>query len=312
MGINLKTKIGNVEFKNPIWVASGTFGSGEEFKEFFDINKIGAVVTKTVTLNKREGNLPPRVVETAAGLVNSIGLENKGVDFFKRTAYPFLKTLKTKVVISISGGTKDEFIECIKRLDEKDNDFPHAFELNLSCPNVTHTGTRYKLMAQDAEVVGEIVSLVKNETSKCVIAKLTPNVTDITEIAKAAEKAGADAVSLVNTYSAMAVDAEMMTPLLGNVYGGLSGPAIKPLALKAVWDVYNKVKIPIIGIGGIMTGLCAAEFMLCGASCVQVGTANLVDPDAPLRVLEEFEKYLSRKKIRNAGDLVGRLRTDRA
>jgi len=306
--MDITTKIAGIVFKNPIWTASGTFGAGKEFQDFLNLDEIGAIVTKTVTLNAREGNLPPRVVETSSGLLNSIGLENKGIDAFQKEDYPFLKKLKTKIIVSIAGDGKIAVQKCAVCFTDKN--FPAAIELNLSCPNVAHSGTKYSLIAQDPYLTEEIVRIVKKETPRPVIAKLTPNVTDIAEIAQAAEAGGADAVSLVNTYMGMAVDAYSMKPILGNCAGGLSGPAIKPLALKAVWDVYQKVKIPIIGIRGIMTGLDAAEFMLAGASAVEVGTANFTDPSICAKILKEFEGYLNKKNIKSARELVGKLRVD--
>ncbi len=300
--MNLNIKIGTIQFNNPIWVASGTFGYADEFTDFLNLNDIGGIVTKTLTLKAREGNPPPRLVETASGLLNSIGLENKGAAVFKQEQYPFLKKLNTKVIISIAGESKEEFIECIKILSEQN--FPDALELNLSCPNVAHDQTKYKLTAQDPILTEQIIAAVKQQTNIPIIAKLTPNVTDIASIAKAAETGGADAVSLVNTYIGMAVDAETQKPLLGNIIGGLSGPAIKPLALRAVWEIYKSISIPIIGIGGIMTGIDVAEFMLCGASAVQVGTVNLVDPDAYPKILQEFKDYLKRHNIKQLSELI--------
>lgn len=305
--MNLEIKIKDLTFKNPVWVASGTFGYGEEFTDFFDVSEVGALITKTITLAEREGNPGQRLFETASGLLNSIGLENKGVEQFKKKQYPFLKKLKTKIIISVAGTCEREFVECVDKVCEQN--MPDAIELNLSCPNINYAGGRYCLIAQDAKNVEKIVSAVRKITTKLLIAKLTPNVTDISEIALSAESAGADAVSLVNTYFGMAVDAENMKPVLGNVIGGVSGPAIKPMALKAVLDVYKRINIPIIGIGGIMTGTDVAEFMLCGASSVQVGTANFTAPNAYMRILEEFKAYLERKNIKNPKDIVGRLRS---
>ncbi|MFH1395502.1 MAG: dihydroorotate dehydrogenase [Candidatus Omnitrophota bacterium] len=303
--MDIKIKIGNEEFKNPIWTASGTFGYGKEFEDFFDIEKIGAIITKTVTVNAREGNAPPRVVETPSGLLNSIGLENKGADKFREENYPYLKKLKTKIIISIAGNNEKEFEQCIEKLSEKH--FPNAFEINLSCPNVDHLGARYRLIAQDPRATEKIVKSVKKRSQQIVIAKLTPNVTDIAEIASAAENGGADAVSLVNTYMGIAVDAQEQTPVLGNIIGGLSGPAIKPMALKAVRDAYQKIKIPIIGIGGIMRGMDVVEFMLCGAKAVQVGTANFVNPDGYNLILKEFKDYLKRKNIKKLNSIIGKI-----
>ncbi|MFH1665202.1 MAG: dihydroorotate dehydrogenase [Candidatus Omnitrophota bacterium] len=303
--LNLKVKIGDTTFKNPIWTASGTFGYAREFRNLLDLGKAGAIVAKTITLEGREGNRPPRMVETASGLLNSIGLENKGADHFKKEYYPFLKGLDTRIIISVAASLPEELKKFSGKFSGEDT--PDAVELNLSCPNVTHGNTRYRLIAQDARATEKMTALLKRLMKCPVIAKLTPNVTDIGEIAKAAEAGGADAVSLVNTYPGMAVDAELMKPVLGNVTGGLSGPAIKPIALKAVWDAYNSVKIPVIGIGGIMNGTDAAEFMLCGASAVQIGTANFIDPAAQNRILEEFKEYLERKNIKSARALVGKL-----
>jgi dihydroorotate dehydrogenase (NAD+) catalytic subunit len=303
--MKLEVKIGNVTFKNPVWVASGTFGYGKDLEEFLDLGDIGAIVTKTVTKAPREGNPPPRIVETPSGLLNSIGLENKGIGHFKKECLPFLKKIKTRVIVSIAGDNKEEFVYCAGELAGRDR--PDAIEINLSCPNVSHGATKYSLLAQDTGLTESITRAVRENTKCAIIAKLTPNVTDITEAAKAAEAGGADAVSLVNTYFAMAVDAEERKPLIGNVTGGLSGPAIKPMALKAVWDVYNAVKIPVVGIGGIMRGTDVAEFMLCGARAVQLGTANFVDPTGHKRVLKEFTAYLKRQRISGLDELVGRL-----
>jgi dihydroorotate dehydrogenase (NAD+) catalytic subunit len=304
--VECNVKIGKTIFKNPVWAASGTFGNGEEFKDFLDLTEIGAVVTKTITLNPRQGNPTPRVIETPSGLLNSIGLENKGVEYFAKEQLPFLQDLGVSTIVSIAGETPEEFVQCAEKLMSTNQ--PDAIELNLSCPNVNHKGTGSRLFAQDPEITENITREVKNKTGLTVITKLTPNVTDIGKIARAAEKGGADAVSLVNTYFGMAVDAEEMKPVLGNVTGGVSGPAIKPMALRAVWDVYNEVTIPVIGIGGIMTGIDAAEFILAGASAIQVGTANFVDPARCSGVLKELKEYLERKKIKSTMDLVGKLK----
>lgn len=303
----LKTKIFGKEFKNPIWTASGTFGCGEEFEDFLSLKEVGAVVTKTVTLKEREGNRPPRVVETPSGMLNSIGLENKGALKFKEEKYPFLKKMGTKVIVSISGPKEEEFVECAKIIAE--GNFPDAIEVNLSCPNVKHGKVKHSLIAQDGGATRELLRRVKKAVNRPVIAKLSPNVTSVAKIAKEAERGGADAVALVNTYYGMAVSAEEAKPLLGNITGGLSGPAIKPMALKAVYDVYKTVKVPVIGMGGIMTGEDVAEFLISGATCVQVGTANLADPSSYRRILKEFKDYLRRKKIKNVKELVGKLKT---
>ena len=304
---DLSVKIGKTKFTNPVWVASGTFGCGNDFEDFLDLSTVGAIVTKTVTLKEREGNPPPRVVETPSGMLNAIGLENKGAKNLKEECYAFLKKTGTKVVVSISGPKEKEFVKCAKILSEEG--FPDAFEINLSCPNISHGKKGCALIAQDEEATEKLVKEIKKAVPQPVIAKLTPNVTDIGRIAKAAERGGADAVSLVNTYYGMAIDPASMKPVLGNVTGGLSGPAIKPMALKAVYDVYRSVKIPVIGMGGIMTGSDVAEFMIAGASCVQVGTANLVDPASYKAILKEFKDYLKKKKIKKIKDLRGKLKT---
>jgi dihydroorotate dehydrogenase (NAD+) catalytic subunit len=305
--MNLKTKIANIEFKNPLWVASGTFGNGEEFSDFLDLNQLGAIVAKTITLEKREGNPPPRIIETSSGLLNSIGLENGGVKNFLQEGYPFLKGIDTQAVISIAGSTADEIEKCIEILNEESS--INIIEINLSCPNVQHKGAKKKLLSQDPEDTESIIKAARAKTKKAIIAKLTPNVTDITEIAKAAEAAGADAISLVNTFLGMAIDINTQKPILGNVVGGLSGPAIKPLALKAVWDTYKSVQVPIIGMGGIMTGGDVVEFMLAGATAVQIGTANLVDPTAYQNIYKDFTQYLEKQKIKDVKDLIGTLKS---
>ncbi|MBF0217802.1 MAG: dihydroorotate dehydrogenase [Candidatus Omnitrophica bacterium] len=302
--MSLAINIAGVKFENPIWAASGTFGTGEEFLDFVDLDKIGAVVTKTVTLEARVGNPAPRIVETASGMLNSIGLENKGIDHCVKETIPFLRKYRTKIVVSIAGNGLSDYTECARRLSGKNA--PDMIEINLSCPNVTHKGAKHALFAQDGALTGEIVRAVKRETDIPSITKLTPNVTDITEIAIAAEKAGTDALALVNTYFGMAIDSGTGKPVLGRVTGGLSGPAIKPMALKAVYDVYKKVKVPIIGIGGIMTAECAVEFMLAGARAIQVGTANFVDPRSTMKILQGVEAHLGEKGIKDINELTGK------
>ena len=302
---NLEVNLGRLRLKNPVMAASGTFACGEEASAFFDINKLGAIVTKTITLKPREGNPPPRIVETPSGMLNSIGLENKGLKGFLMDKIPYLEKLKAPVIASIAGETKSEFrrlaeglspLACVK-----------ALEINLSCPNIVHKGTRFKLIGQDEKAVFGIISEIRRVTKKTLIAKLSPNVTDIAVIARAAEEAGADSISLVNTFFGMAVEVDSKTPKLGNVFGGLSGPGIKPMAIKCVWDVYNAVKVPIIGIGGIMNSNDAVEFIICGASAIQIGTANFVDPEAPLGIIKGIKAYLKKRKIKSLKNLVGSL-----
>jgi dihydroorotate dehydrogenase (NAD+) catalytic subunit len=303
---DLSVTIGKVKFEGLIWLASGTCGSGEELAEYIDLGRVGAIVTKTVTLEEREGNPPPRVIETASGMLNSIGLENKGARWFRQNKYPILKKQKTKTVVSFAASKESDFVECARELNGKD--FPHAFELNLSCPNVAHGTRKGFLISQDKASAAKTVKAVKKAITRPLIVKLSPNVTDIGEIAKACEDAGADAIAAVNTFQGVAVDAEKMEAYFTRVAGGLSGPAIKPLALKAVRDVYKAVKIPVIGIGGIMTGVDVAEFLLCGASAVQIGTATLRDPFAYDSIFDEFKEYLGTHKIKKAKSLTGKLK----
>lgn len=303
----LGVKLGNLTLKNPVILASGTCGFGEEIEELIDVRQLGAIVTKTITLDKREGNPPPRVVETPSGLLNSIGLANEGLKNFLFEKIPHLKKFKIPIIASIAGNSIAQF----KKLTKELFSVPcvSAIEINLSCPNVIHKGTKFPLLAQDAKAVAKIISQLRKIAGRTLIAKLSPNVTDIKEIAKAAEGAGADAISLINTYPGMLVDIHAMKPRLGGATGGLSGPCIRPLALKCVWEARKAVKIPIIGAGGIMNAEDAIEFFLCGASAVQVGTANFVNPRAPLEILGGIKKYLRQKKIKSVKSLTGKLKT---
>ena len=301
--VNLITKIGKMTLKNPVMAASGTFGT--EYGELVEIDKLGAYITKTITLNARIGNLPPRVCETPSGMLNSIGLENKGLDDFIKNKIPELKKLKMPLIVSIAGDDAGEFKELARMLSKVKR--VAALEINLSCPNVKH-GNRGFLISQDEEATYEIIDAVRRSTSLTVIAKLSPNVTDIKIIAKAAERAGADAVSLINTLVGIAVDIDTQRPVLGNITGGLSGPAIKPVALRMVREVYSSVKVPVIGIGGIMDYKDAVEFMLCGASSVQVGTANFVNPAASTEIISGVKRYMLKNGIREIGNMVGALK----
>ncbi|HPM42574.1 MAG TPA: dihydroorotate dehydrogenase [Candidatus Omnitrophota bacterium] len=292
-------KIGKLKLKNPVMAASGTFG--EEYGEMTDISSLGAVVAKTITLKARSGNPPPRVCETDSGMLNSIGLENKGVEDFISSKLPALSKFRVPVVVSIAGESEEELAELARRLKTVD-----ALEVNLSCPNVKH-GAREGLIAQDAGAVAACISAVRKTTNAPIIAKLTPNVTDIVKIAVSAESAGADAVLVANTFFGMAVDIDSKRPKLGNICGGLSGPAIKPMSLKMVWDTARKVKIPVIGCGGIMDYEDAVEFMLCGASAIQVGTANFVAPDTAAEIVKGIAKYMSKNKIADMRKLRGAL-----
>ena len=296
----LATEIAGIKMKNPVMVASGTFGYGEEAANFIDLDKLGAIITKTITLKPREGNPPPRIVETAAGMLNSIGLQNKGVKDFIENRLPFLSRFKTPIIANIAGETTDEYIELVKILNKEP--LVKGIELNISCPNVKKGGMQFGV---DKDCAAEVVKAVKQTTSLPVIAKLSPNVTDITLIAKAVEAAGADAISLINTLLGMSIDIEKYQSRLGTMTGGLSGPAIKPVAVRMVWQVAQAVNIPIIGIGGIMNGEDAIEFFLAGATAIQVGTANFVDTQAPLRLVEEILDYLNRHQIDHYKKLIG-------
>jgi dihydroorotate dehydrogenase (NAD+) catalytic subunit len=301
--VNLSVEIGRLKLKNPVMAASGTFGP--EYGELSDINSLGAYLAKTITLNARAGNPPPRVIETASGMLNSIGLENSGLDDFINNKITRLKNIKIPVIASIAGDDKDEFSTLAKKLSRVKK--IAAIEVNLSCPNVKH-GKRDFLIAQDEDATYETIEAVRKATGLTIIAKLSPNVTDITRIAKAAENAGADAVSLVNTFIGMAVDIETQRPVLGNITGGLSGPAIKPMALRMVREVYKKVRIPVIGIGGIMGYKDAVAFILCGATAVQVGTANFINPKAALKIIKGTKWYLVKNRISGIKNLIGALK----
>ncbi len=300
---NLKVKIGTLELKNPVIVASGTFGSGEEYKELVDLNKLGAIVTKSITLKARKGNPPPRLVETPSGMLNSIGIQNDGVDAFIKDKIPFLKSVRTAVIVSIAGHSVKDYGELAAKLDKVKR--ADALEINISCPNVKG-GLEF---SREPASAFEVINAVRRKTGKTVIAKLSPNVKEVAEIAIAAEDAGADAVSLVNTFTGMAIDIDLRAPVLGNIVGGLSGPAIKPIALRMVWEVARKIKIPVIGMGGIMDCKDALEFMIAGASAVQVGTANFINPNAAAEIIGGIEKYMRRNKIDNIKELIGCLKT---
>jgi len=312
---SLATSIGRLKLKNPIMVASGTFGYGEEFKDLVALKNIGAIVTKSITVDPCTGNRPPRIWETTSGMLNSIGLQNEGIDDFIANKLPYLERIGTAIVVSIAGKRKLEYRELAKKLDKTSVD---AIEVNISCPNIEHgyslkdetaESPLPRLFAQDVKSTAEIIRAVKSQTKKTVIAKLSPNVTDIVEIAKAAKRAGSDALSLINTMLGMEVDIQKQIPRLGNVAGGLSGPAIKPIALHMVWNVYKNVKLPIIGIGGIMNTEDVLEFFLCGASAVQIGTANFLNPKTTTDIIEELPRYLKQKNLKSIKDLTGKLQT---
>src|SRR5680860_354645 len=300
--VDLSVKINDLKFKNPVLTASGTSGFAEELNDFYDVSKLGGILLKGTTLHNRDGNAYPRMAETASGMLNAVGLQNKGVDYFIKNIYPRIKEYKTHLIANVNGSTVEEYIEVTEKINELAN--ITAIELNISCPNVKEGGMSFGISCPSAEAVTREVRRV---CDKALIVKLSPNVTDITEIAKAVEGQGADSVSLVNTFLGMAIDAEKRIPLLSTVTGGLSGPAIKPIALRMVWQVYNAVKIPIIGMGGIMNAADAIEFMLAGASAVQVGTAIFKDPFIPLQIIDGIENYLIRHNMQSVSELIGEL-----
>ena len=299
---DLTVTIGSIQLNNPILTASGTFGYGSEVSALYDVNRLGGITTKTITRNPRPGNPPQRIVETPAGMLNSIGLANVGIDAFIKEKLPYLQTLTTKVIVNIAGETKEDFIYLVECLEEQNG--ISAYELNLSCPNVA----RGLDFSTDPQLAGLIVSEVIKRTKRPVIPKLTPNVTDIRIIAKAVEDNGAAAVSLINTLVGMSVDIQEKRPRLGNIFGGLSGPAIKPVALAMVYKVSKTVNIPIIGIGGICSAHDVIEFILCGASAVQLGTINFVSPMSPLLIIDGVSHYLDQNKYSSITELKGALR----
>jgi dihydroorotate dehydrogenase (NAD+) catalytic subunit len=300
--LNLSVDIGGIKLKNPVMTASGTFGYASEFASYVDIKRLGGVVVKGLSLRPRRGNPPPRIVETPSGMINAIGLQNVGVDSFIEEKLPFLRKVKVPVIANIFGETLREYGAVARRLDGVKG--VAGIEINISCPNVKKGGMEFGIDPREAY---KVVSAVRKATTLPVITKLSPNVTDITVMVKAVEDAGTDAISLINTVTAMAVDVEKKKPVLSTITGGLSGPAIRPIAVRLVWQAARTSKVPVIGIGGIMTGLDALEFILAGASVVQVGTANFVDPAAAVKVLEGIEAYMKRHRIKNIKKLIGAL-----
>ncbi|MCT4542280.1 MAG: dihydroorotate dehydrogenase [Vallitalea sp.] len=291
--------IAGVEFNNPVMTASGTFGSGKEYSEYIDINRLGGVVVKGVASNEWLGNKAPRIAETYGGMLNSVGLQNPGVDVFIKEDIPFLRQYNTKIIVNIAGKTVDEYVEVTKKLQDADIDM---IELNISCPNVKEGGVAF---GTDPKMAEYVTREVKKYAKQPLVVKLSPNVTDITEIAKAVEAGGADAVSLINTLLGMKIDIYKRKPVLANRVGGFSGPAIKPVAVRMVNQVYNSVKLPIIGLGGICTGEDAIEFILAGATGVAVGTANFMNPRATIDVIEGIEEYMKTVGVKDINELVG-------
>ena len=302
---DLSVDLGFLKLRNPVIAASGTFGYGLEFKSFIDLNKLGAITVKGLYLNPRPGNPPPRLAESASGLINAIGLQGIGVRAFCDEILPRLEGLKTPIIINVCGETDEEYAAVIDFLNKVGR--IDAYELNISCPNVKKEG---RCPALSPDHTFSLVKLARQTSRKPVITKLSPNVTDVVSVARAAEEAGSDAISLINTLLAMAVDVETRRPRLANTLGGLSGPAVKPIALRMVYQVASVVGIPVIGMGGIMTGRDALEFLIVGARAVEVGTANLVDPGASLRIVKEIQGYCREKGISRVEDIIATLRTD--
>ena len=298
--VDLSVEIGKLKLKNPIMTASGTFGYGEEFADFIDLNRLGGIIVKGTTLHHREGNPYPRMSETPSGMLNAVGLQNKGVDYFIEHIYPRIKDLDTRVIVNVSGSCIDDYVAVCEKLSPLDK--VAAVEINISCPNVKQGGMGFGTTCSGAE---SVTSAVRKAYDGTMIVKLTPNVTDITEIARAVEAAGADAVSLTNTFLGMAIDVEKRKPMLSTITGGLSGPCIRPIAVRMVWQVANAVKVPVVGLGGIASGRDAIEFLLAGATAVQIGTANFVDPQVTVKAIDYIEDYLKRHQITSVRELIG-------
>ncbi len=300
MGVNLEVEIAGIKLKNPIMTASGCFGFGDEYSPLVDLNLLGGLITKAVSLNPTPGNPPPRVVETPCGMLNSIGLANPGLKGFLREKLPFLRSLTVPIIVNVAGGRLWEYVEVVKGLDKEDG--VDGYEINISCPNVEKGGMEF---SSDPKIAFKLVSSLRKVTSKPLIVKLSPNLGNIVPVAKVVEEAGADALSLINTLIGMAIDVRTKRPILARGTGGLSGPAIKPVALALVWKVAQAVEIPIVGVGGIFTSEDAIEFILAGSTAVQVGTANFVDPQTMPKIIEELRDYCVQEKIKRISDLLG-------
>jgi dihydroorotate dehydrogenase (NAD+) catalytic subunit len=299
---NLKINIGKLHFKNPVLTASGTFGYGIEYADFMDLSRIGGIFVKGTTIHHREGNDYPRMAETPSGMLNAVGLQNKGVDYFISDIYPQIKDIDTNMMVNVSGSTIEDYVACAEKVNELEK-IP-AIELNISCPNVKQGGMAFGTNCTSA---AEVVRAVRKAYHKTLIVKLSPNVTDITKIAKAVESEGADAVSLINTLMGMAIDAEKRKPVLSTITGGLSGPCVKPVALRMVYQTYKAVKIPIIGLGGVSNWKDAIEFILAGATAIQIGTYNFIDPSISVKVVDGINDYLDRHGFQSVRELVGGL-----
>ena len=299
---DLSVSIGKLNLKNPVMTASGTFGYGVEFEDFVDLEQIGGIIVKGTTLQHREGNPYPRMAETPSGMLNAVGLQNKGVDYFVEKIYPQIKDINTNMIVNVSGSDIDSYVKTAERINELEH-IP-AIELNISCPNVKQGGMAFGVTTEGA---AEVVSAVRKVYDKTLIVKLSPNVTSIADIARAVEGAGADSVSLINTLLGMAIDAEKRKPILSTITGGMSGAAVKPIALRMVWQVAQAVKIPVIGLGGIMNWRDAVEFLLAGATAIQIGTANFIDPAITVKVAQGIDDYLNRHGFSSVKDIIGGL-----
>lgn len=298
----LNVKIGSLELKNPVLTASGTFGFGTEYANFIDLNRLGGFIVKGTTLEPRQGNDYPRMVETPSGMLNAVGLQNKGVDYFIENIYPNLLQYDSEIIVNVSGAKVEDYAAVAEKL--KPLKRINAIEVNISCPNVKSGGMAFGTTCEGAEAV---TAAVRKKFDKTLIVKLSPNVTSVTDIAKAAESAGADAVSLINTLMGMAIDVERRRPYLSTVTGGLSGPAVRPVAVRMVWQTAKAVKIPVIGLGGIMNGRDAIEFMLAGATAVQIGTANFIDPQTTIKVIDWINDFCDRHGIADINEIIGEI-----
>lgn len=298
--INLSTNIHNLHLKNPVMTASGTFGYGEEFADFVDLERLGGFIVKGTTGQHREGNPYPRMAETPSGMLNAVGLQNGGVEKFCKEVYPRIKDLDTHIIVNVSGSSIEEYCDVASQIDELEH-IP-AIELNISCPNVKKGGMGF---GTNPDMAAQVVSAVRKVYGKTLIVKLTPNVTSVVEIAKAVEDAGADSVSLINTVLGMAIDVERQRPCLSTITGGLSGPCVKPLAVRMVWQVAHAVTIPVVGLGGISTAADALEFLMAGAKAVEVGTANFIDPTVTMKIIDGLEDYCQRHHIDDINDIIG-------
>lgn len=296
----LGVKIGNLSLKNPVMTASGTYGYGVEFEDFIPLERLGGIIVKGTTLNPREGNDYPRMAETASGMLNCVGLQNKGVHYFCDNIYPKIKDINTNMIVNVSGSNPDDYAECASIINELDN-IP-AIELNISCPNVKNGGMAFGVSCKGAS---EVVAAVRKRYNKTLIVKLSPNVTDITEIARACEAEGADSVSLINTLMGMAIDIEKRRPALSIGTGGLSGPCVKPVALRMVWQVAKAVKIPVVGLGGISCATDAIEFLMAGARAIEIGTANFIDPTVTIKVIDGMNEWLDNHGCKSVDEIIG-------